>query len=170
MMRSSVHDPAPRHMNELDDRELRVLYAIRAWLLTPAPRPSVAESSLSTGPLSLAPVVWEPFQLMMRALQDAAIRLIMIRCPTCRRLSRDEANLLAVLALYQAGLDQEAAQRLEHLLPASKLLAVMPYLHLTAWALLASGQRLPLANAIRRALPANENTQQRIGKLNLCLH
>ena len=150
--------PAPRRRTlTLSQAEVLILWSMRVWARGARTDTCIAPLLMEAYASVQATAAVEPFDLMMQALYHSAISPLQIRCAPCRKLTADEAAVLAALALHQAGLDDQARDRICPLLRPRTAPGVTPYLNLTAWALLASGLRLPLGGAISMSGSANEN-------------
>lgn len=156
-MRTNSVVPSSRHVDSLTAPEGLILWSMRVWTRGSRCACSVESLLFRAFSTAQASAAIEPFGLMMMAIHQAAAQPLVIRCEPCRWLSADEDIVLSAIALYQAGLDDEASARMRPLLRRHATPGVTPYVTLTAWALFASGLRLPLASAFHDMLSANEN-------------
>lgn len=169
-MRQNRKDTELRQRCDLDGGEALLLWAIRSWVHGPRRGDATHGAVARAWCYLCAPALVEPFDMMMNALQSTAGRPVLIRCEICRWVSPDEERLLGTIALYQAGLDDEATHLFSPLVRSGETGRVIPHVRLAAWAFSAAGLRLPRGGAFRQLLAVAASPAQSEGRAGTTLH
>lgn len=141
-------------MLDLAAAELLVVGAVRAWVevrLRPRQDTPDWREILALG--GIAPFGAMALEMLLGAIAGHATRPVEVRACACRRLGADERQLIALVALIQAGDWSGAAMALRGWLPSASLPSALRALECFACALSDGGHRLHARAAGRPAAP-----------------